>query len=177
MSANRINDLKILEISIDQIVDIQEIANEAWPEAFGRILTEEQIRYMMNWMYSSESLAEQFKKHHRFFLAESDGKSLGFMSIENNFQLSGRTKIHKAYIRPAFQSKGIGHAFFDRALSEAIKFGDKAIYLNVNRYNLSAIAFYEKYGMTKIKDEVIGIGNGFVMDDFVFEKSVDSFHG
>ncbi|MBP1616414.1 MAG: acetyltransferase [Bacteroidetes bacterium] len=176
MPANQINDLKILEISVDQIVDIQEIANKAWPVAFAKILTEEQILYMMNWMYSKESLVEQFRKQHRFFLAESEGKYLGFMSIEHNSLLSGRTKIHKAYILPAFQNKGIGHALFDRALFEAIKFGDKAIYLNVNRYNLNAIAFYEKYGMTKIYDEVIGIGNGFVMDDSVFERSVDSSH-
>mgnify|MGYP001025095897 FL=1 len=172
MPANPINNIRISEISENQIPDIQKIANEAWPVTFAEILTQEQIRYMMGWMYSQEALVEQFGKGHRFFLAESDGEYLGFMSIENNSQQSGRTKIHKAYIRPAFQGEGIGRAFFDRASNEAVKRGDDAIYLNVNKQNLRAIAFYEKYGMAKIKEEIIDIGNGFVMDDYVFEKRV-----
>lgn len=167
-----ITTLDILEISSDRICDIQEIAHVAWPVAFKEILTQEQIRYMLNWMYSESSLIEQFGKNNRFFLAKLEEKPVGFMSIENNSQYSERTKIHKAYILPYFQAKGIGHAFFDRALSEAQTYGDKAIYLNVNKYNRGAIAFYEKYGMAKIGEEVIDIGNGFVMDDYVFEKKV-----
>jgi len=165
-------DLRIFEASTGNIINIQSIAKETWPKTFESILSPEQIRYMMNWMYSTASLTEQFSISNRYFLAESEGKFLGFMSIENNCQQSGRTKIHKAYIVPSAQRKGIGHAFFDVAASEAIKSGDKAIYLNVNKSNQQAIAFYEKYGLKNIKSEVIDIGNGFVMDDYVFEKSI-----
>ena len=165
-------DLKIFEASPDNIVDIQKIAEETWPVTFVSILSSEQIRYMMNWMYSSASLTEQFSTDNRYFLARSGGKYLGFMSIENNYQQSARTKIHKAYILPSAQRKGIGAAMFDIAISEAIKSGDEAICLNVNKNNKQAIAFYEKYGMKNIKAEVIDIGNGFVMDDYVFEKKV-----
>lgn len=174
MPDSRINNLIISEISEIQIADIQRIADEAWPVAFAKILTQQQIRYMMDWMYSQQSLKEQLDKGHRFFLAESGGEHLGFMSIENNAQQSGRTKIHKAYIRPAYQSKGIGRAFFDKASDEATHHRDTAIYLNVNRYNSAAIAFYEKYGMVKVKQEIIDIGNGFVMDDYVFEKKLSA---
>jgi ribosomal protein S18 acetylase RimI-like enzyme len=44
----------------------------------------------------------------------------------------------------------------------------KGIYLNVNKYN-SAKFFYEKLGFTNVKEEVIDIGNGYVMDDYVME--------
>ena len=44
----------------------------------------------------------------------------------------------------------------------------KGIFLNVNKYN-KARFFYEKLGFVVSKDEVIDIGNGYVMDDYVME--------
>jgi hypothetical protein len=43
--------------------------------------------------------------------------------------------------------------------------------LNVNRYN-QAQYFYKKIGFSITKEEVIAIGNDFVMDDYVMEKSI-----
>jgi ribosomal protein S18 acetylase RimI-like enzyme len=45
------------------------------------------------------------------------------------------------------------------------------LFLNVNKYN-SAIQFYHKIGFEIAKEEVIDIGNGFVMDDYVMEKQL-----
>ena len=42
----------------------------------------------------------------------------------------------------------------------------KGVFLNVNKYN-NAQFFYEKLGFTITKDEVIDIGNDYVMDDYV----------
>lgn len=44
-----------------------------------------------------------------------------------------------------------------------------SLLLNVNKYNTGAIDFYEYLGFVNIKSEIIDIGNGYVMDDFVFE--------
>jgi hypothetical protein len=40
------------------------------------------------------------------------------------------------------------------------------VFLNVNKYN-KAKFFYEKLGFTITKEEVIDIGNDYVMDDYV----------
>jgi len=48
----------------------------------------------------------------------------------------------------------------------------RAVVLNVNRFN-PAVSFYEKYGFKIIKEEVIDIGNGYVMDDYVMEMLVN----
>jgi ribosomal protein S18 acetylase RimI-like enzyme len=173
MSQNRVGNIEVTPAFSINIPDIQAIANIAWPNAFAEILSEQQICYMMDWMYSSESLEDQIKnKEHRFFIARSDGESVGFMSIENNCGGSGHTKIHKIYIIPDQQGNGIGRTLLDSAASAAIQSGDSAIYLNVNKFNARAISFYQRYGLVKIKDEIIDIGDGFVMDDFVFEKRI-----
>ena len=47
----------------------------------------------------------------------------------------------------------------------------KAIFLNVNKYN-SALNFYTKLGFSIVNDEVIDIGEGYVMDDYVMEIEI-----
>ena len=42
------------------------------------------------------------------------------------------------------------------------------IWLTVNKHNNGTIAVYKKFGMKIIRSQVTDIGNGFVMDDYVF---------
>ncbi len=161
---------EILPATSAHISDIQDIAALAWPQAFKDILSASQIAYMMDWMYSEASLREQIEqKNHRYFLAKKDGEFVGYMSIEHNCDDLGKTKIHKIYILPDRQKTGIGKLMLSRAINEAKTANNKAVYLNVNKYNRSAIDFYKRNGFSLVKEEVIDIGNGFVMDDYVFE--------
>ena len=48
----------------------------------------------------------------------------------------------------------------------------KSIFLNVNRNNDLAINVYEHLGFVKIREEKNDIGNGYYMDDFVFEYTI-----
>ncbi len=165
--------IQIVPATARHIKAIQEVSALAWPEAFKDILSASQIAYMMEWMYSDASLREQMKeKNHRYFLATSDDENVGYMSIEHNCENKGKTKIHKLYILPGQQKKGIGRLFIDFAGAKAREAGDTAVYLNVNKYNGNAIAFYKRTGFFLAKEEVIDIGNGFIMDDFVFERTI-----
>ena len=42
----------------------------------------------------------------------------------------------------------------------------KGVFLNVNKYN-KAQFFYQKLGFIITKEEVIDIGNNYIMDDYV----------
>lgn len=154
---------------------IRTIADETWPLTYGEILIQEQIKYMFDMMYSLESLQHQAenKKHH-FILAQDSNKYLGFASFEFNSNESTKTKIHKIYILPTQQGKGIGKLLTDYITEEAQKQQQTAIVLNVNKYN-SAKKFYAKIGFSVAYEEVIDIGKGFVMDDFVMEKKLYYF--
>jgi ribosomal protein S18 acetylase RimI-like enzyme len=74
-------------------------------------------------------------------------------------------------VLPSEQGKGLGKLLIDKAIEIAIAQNQKAIFLNVNKYN-KARFFYEKLGFTIVKDEVIDIGNGYVMDDYVMEVAI-----
>ena len=61
----------------------------------------------------------------------------------------------------------------DYVTQRAIEAKNNALFLNVNKYNHGAIDFYKKHHFILIKEEEIDIGNGFIMDDFVFELALN----
>lgn len=165
--------ISIEKATIQDIPNIQQIAHITWYPTFEKILSKEQIGYMLEMMYSEKSLEEQFeiKKHH-FFLAKENNKALGFMSVELNYQNQSVAKIHKIYILPTIQGKGIGKILMKKAEELAQKNKQQSITLNVNRFN-KALNFYENLGYKNIKTEDIDIGNGYLMEDFVLEKKLN----
>jgi RimJ/RimL family protein N-acetyltransferase len=51
--------------------------------------------------------------------------------------------------------------------------GYHKIWLTVNRFNENTIKVYEKKGFIKTRTQVADIGNGFVMDDYIMEKTIE----
>lgn len=80
----------------------------------------------------------------------------------------GMTKLHKIYVLPEAQGKGIGKALMEEVIAKAKNKGQLALSLNVNREN-KAVAYYKSLGFKIIKTEDILIGNGFFMNDYVME--------
>lgn len=165
--------ISIEKATTQDIPTIRAIAHTTWYPTFEEILSKEQIGYMLEMMYSESSLTEQIeiKKHH-FFLAKENNKALGFMSVELNYQNQSVAKIHKIYILPTAQGKGIGKILMQKAEEIAQESNQKFMSLNVNRFN-KALDFYENLGYQNIKTEDIDIGNGYLMEDFVLEKKLN----
>lgn len=151
---------------------IQQIAQETWPVTYGTILSSEQIDYMFDMMYSLEVLEEQVNlERHHFILAKEDDIYLGFASYELNYQNTVKTKIHKIYLLPKSQRKGIGSLLISEIVKEAKKNNNTSLSLNVNRYN-KAFYFYQKIGFVKVGEEDINIGNDYIMEDYIMEKTI-----
>lgn len=163
--------IEISPAKTEDLIQIQSIAHRTWPHTFGAILTPEQIDYMLNWMYDLKNLEKQLNAGHQFFLAEDSDETLGFIGIEPNYE-PGKLKIHKIYILPSAQGKGVGKKLFSKIREVAKENRQKTLTLNVNKENKPAIDFYLHSGFKEVKREVIDIGNGYVMDDIVFELEI-----
>jgi diamine N-acetyltransferase len=162
--------ITISKINESLLPEIRRIAFKTWPKTFAHILSPEQIDYMMDWMYDLDALRSQISdKNHAFLLAEELGKYLGFASYEVNHGGTKKTKIHKIYILPEIQGKGVGKNLIMAVSEIALNHGDTHLFLNVNKHNQTAIDFYNHLGFYEAYKEVIDIGNGFVMDDLVME--------
>lgn len=164
--------ISILHNTDNCFTDIRAIANEVWPIAYRTILSKEQLSYMLQMMYSKEALQLQVRENkHHFILAMESNNPIGFASYEFNYSGSKKTKIHKIYILSSHQGKGIGKQLIDFIEKEAKKEYQDSLCLNVNKFN-NAQCFYKKVGFHVSCEEVIEIGNGFIMDDFVMEKII-----
>lgn len=151
---------------------IRQIAYDTWPQTFGQILSEQQIAYMLDLMYGLPSLQAQVQQQgHVFLLASEAENPLGYISYELNYQQTTATKIHKIYILPQAQGKGVGKALIDAAAAVGLANQNEAILLNVNKYN-KAVQFYERIGFEVIGQEDIDIGEGFLMEDFIMKKPI-----
>ena len=154
-----------------QLEIIQDLAKAIWPDAYGAILSQEQLEYMMEMMYSLDSLENQLKNNIVFLLVKEENDFFGFASYELNFQNSNKTKIHKLYVLPTIQGKGVGKNLILHIQEIAKKNNNAALILNVNKYN-KAKDFY-LHNQFEIADSlVVDIGNGYVMDDFIMEKKI-----
>jgi len=149
---------------------IQELARRSWENAYADILSAEQMKYMLDTMYSNDEILghlQQPNYHYFMILDEADGLYDGFIGYENSYE-EGTTKLHRIYLVPESKGKGLGKKTVTFLTQKASESGDKRIILNVNKYN-SAKKFYESQGYVIYGEGVFDIGNGFVMDDFLME--------
>ncbi len=162
--------LTVRDATIEDIPLIRRLTNIIWPATYSTILSREQIEYMLEMMYSSESLKKQMEElHHQFLLCYDDDEAVGFASYSPTGE--GIYKLHKIYVLPNQQGKGIGKFIVAHIVDAIQPRGAVALDLNVNRHN-PAKTFYEKLGFTVIRDEDIDIGGSYWMNDFVMRKSL-----
>jgi len=163
--------MEIRKATKKDIGSIQNIAKQTWPSAYGDIISPEQIKYMLELMYSTEVLENQMDTSQAFLIIQDEGQDMAFVSFEHHYSGEQQTKIHKIYISPDAQGKGLGKILLEETEREAINKQAKRLILNVNRQN-KAIGFYEKSGFKIAFSEDIEIGNGFQMNDYVMMKSI-----
>ena len=150
---------------------IQKLAKETWPTAYGDILSNKQISYMLDTMYDEGELLKQLQQGHTFLIASELSEDVGFAGF-SLVDVETRTyKLHKIYVLPQVQGKGVGKLLTIEVLDEIKTKGGKLLQLNVNRAN-KAVGFYEKAGFAVKETVDVSIGNGFFMNDYVMEKEV-----
>ncbi len=172
----------IRKASVDDIVIIQGLAEIAFRETYKSILSREQIDYMMEWMYSNESLRNQMvEKENVFFILSVDYTDAGYVSFERHksppSDLGGFIvfNLQKLYVLPDYQRLGCGSALLSFAEEQMLFWSgtvSRTCYeLNVNRHN-PAVSFYLRHGLRIVREGDFAIGNGFYMNDFIMRKEL-----
>ena len=163
----------IRKATVEDIPAIREIAEVAFRETYKDILSTGQMEYMMEWMYSENSLLVQMtEKGHTFFIEEG----VGYVSVRHD-RISEEGKdiwhLEKLYVLPALHGHGSGRRLFEKAVDyvRSATNGPAIIELNVNRYN-KAVTFYRHLGMKIDRDGDFPIGNGFYMNDHIMSLDI-----
>lgn len=159
------------------IPSIRQMADIAFRHTYKDILSPQQMEYMMQWMYSQESLRRQMEEGHMFYiLSTEEGMDSGYVSINVEQEDDHHILFHlqKIYLLPQMQGKGLGATLLQHAeqkMKEHAKGRIVRYELNVNRYN-TAVTFYQHMGMHKDCEGDFPIGNGFYMNDYIMAKEL-----
>ena len=150
---------------------IREIAEKTWWQAYGKILQEGQIRYMLDHLYAESNIRKQLEGGSQtYLLACEEDRAVGFASFAPREEEPEVVKLHKLYVLPEVQESGWGRRLLEEVEQRAIEAGKHTLELNVNRHN-KAKGFYEKMGFVVAYEEDIPIGD-YWMNDFVMRKSL-----
>lgn len=165
--------MKLQKAEFKEIPLIQELARKSWEVAYKNILSNEQLEYMLEMMYSQEEISLHLKNlHYHYYLIidEKTGNYEGFIGFENHYE-EKTTKLHRIYLIPESKGKGFGKDAMEFLKSQILEVGDNRIILAVNKNN-SARDFYESQGFKVYDEGIFEIGNGYIMDDYLMEFQV-----
>jgi GNAT superfamily N-acetyltransferase len=163
--------IEIVQLGKEEIFLVHKLAHDIWPKAFRNIISSDQINYMLDWMYDINTLEEQVQTGHLFYVVKEDGVAKGFIGLEPNYPDIEILRIHKFYVLPECQGKGMGRVLFNKAVDVAFDLDLSTLHLNVNRFNPS-VEFYKYLGFKVVAEEDIDIGRDYFMEDYIMELNL-----
>lgn len=86
-------------------------------------------------------------------------------------QLERRIEIQRVYADSAFQGKGVARTLMEATLDLAKELGNKWAWLGVWESNHKALAFYTKFGFTKVGEHDFMLGNDR-QTDYIYVKEL-----
>ena len=158
--------IKFIDAGKSDVPTIQDIAEKTWWPTYSKIISKEQIRYMLDTIYNSEAINESMSNgSQHYILLNTNSVSQGFASYGRRKEDPTVYKLQKLYVLPENHGLGYGRLLIDEVKRRLIDENIRILDLNVNRYN-NAKSFYEKLGFSVIAQEDIPIGP-YWMNDFV----------
>ena len=148
---------------------IENMANTIWHEHYTPIIGHEQVVYMLDKFQSVNTMKAQIDTGYHYFTINHDDIPMGYLSFnKRNEELF----LSKIYVLKESRGKGIGKKAMNFVLDMARGLDCSKVSLTVNKYNHNSIKAYESIGFRNIQELVQDIGGGFVMDDYLMEKSI-----
>jgi diamine N-acetyltransferase len=157
------HEVRLIEATAHDAGTIAKLAAHIWQQHYPQIIGQKQVDYMLALLYSEAALLKQMQEGQKFYLIALGELNAGYIAVSQKEQ--GHFFLHKFYIDPSLQARGLGKTVF--ALVTAY-FPDLTQWtLTVNRKNYKSINFYFRLGFVIDAVADFDIGEGYFMEDFV----------
>lgn len=157
--------------SKNDITSITKLAQKIWRHHFTSIIGPEQVEYMLEKYQSVKAISCQLEKGWEYYIATLENVHVGYTGLVPDVR-NRKMMISKIYVKNDTRGRGVGSHMLAFVEDECIKRGLDKIWLTVNRYNNGPINWYSRNGFEIVDEVKQDIGNGFFMDDFIFEKKI-----
>lgn len=166
--------VEIIPISTpDGIAIVERLAREIWTEHFTPIIGASQVEYMLEKFQSADAMMGQISHGGKYYLAMVDNKPVGYAGLVPDMN-DKRMMLSKLYVKDAARGKGVGKAILDFIEYKCELEGLSTLWLTVNRFNNSPIAWYKRHGFKTVDEVKKDIGGGYFMDDYIMEKNIET---
>jgi ribosomal protein S18 acetylase RimI-like enzyme len=166
--------INIIGASDGDLDAVAALARIIWRKHYPGIITPEQIEYMLDRGYSRAALRRFITEQGAGLdLAHADGRLAGFSAYHRGDDRD-ELKLDKLYVHQDFHHRGVGRRLIEAAAAAARAQRRATLILNVNKNNAQAIRAYVRNGFVVRESAVVDIGGGFVMDDYIMAKRLDS---
>lgn len=152
--------------STEEVTQLFDVVQEIWQEVFTPIIGEEQVAYMLKNYQSVEMIQAEIDNKAKYYLLSYNNKFVGYTAYEETKE---QIYISKLYLTSTLRGKGLSSQIFN--WYEEIGRG-KTLHLNVNQGNKLAISVYEHRGFSRTGERYVDIGEGYVMNDYIYEKEL-----
>ena len=85
---------------------------------YKEILSQEQMEFMMEWMYSLPNLEKQVAQGHTYYIAWNGAEPQGYVSVRKDSVDQDGTEVwhlEKIYVMPSAQGTGLGYRLLETA--------------------------------------------------------------
>jgi ribosomal protein S18 acetylase RimI-like enzyme len=165
--------VRIAPLASDDIDRVSALAREIWLEHYPGIISVGQIEYMLAQRYEPRVIAEELARAGLWWDKLTVGSELAGFSSYFLAEAPDAVKLDKLYVHARHRRRGCGGMLIARACEIVRREGRRRLVLAVNKHNAAAIAAYRKHGFAITDAIVKEIGGGYVMDDYVMEKTVN----
>jgi ribosomal protein S18 acetylase RimI-like enzyme len=160
-----ISDIRIVEISLRDLKNLQALARRTFYESFAAVNSEQNMASYMESHFSDEKMtAEILNPNSNFFVALWEEATCGYLKINKGIaqtvlQNGKGLEIERIYIENAFKGRGIGKLFISKAVEVAKLSSANYLWLGVWEHNHQAVQFYEKNGFKPYDKHIFKLGD------------------
>ena len=171
-------DVTLTPVVEPEFVVLRELAGTIWRQHYTGIVSHAQIDYMLAGRFSDEALREYIQAADRWLeLLRVSGTPVGYCGYEltamgSDEGVSADMKLGQLYVLESHRGMGLGRFMLGHIEERARDLSRHSLWLQVNKKNAGAIAFYRSAGFEVVREAVFDIGGGFVMDDYLMVKRV-----
>lgn len=151
--------------------ELSALTKEIWQDAYAEILSQNQIDYMLDRMYALSTIEKQIDDLEIWEMVRNEKEELiGYLHF---YPKNGMAFLSKIYLSKKYWNKNISTLLMKRVIDFAKQNHLHSIQLTVNKFNIRAQRFYEKMNFQRREEKVFDIGNGYVMDDYIYQKEIE----
>lgn len=157
---------------VDTPQDLQRtaaLAREIWTEHFTPLLGQQQVDYMLQKFQSVPAIRAQIEDGYQYYLLLAENELVGYIGMQPQ---ADALFFSKLYLRKEARGKGYARMAINFLTDYATKHELPRIYLTCNKYNHNTMAAYKAMGFSIIDSTVTDIGGGYVMDDYIWERTL-----